>query len=863
MKFYDWLGPAAPQAGVTDPVQLMGVKVSDQKSNALPRFAPGTVTHLVTHFAEVYGAEYADIRQAPSATRSPSAQDGMIGLALSGGGIRSASFCLGVLQALNAEGVLKKFSYLSTVSGGGYIGTSMTVSMSAAEIEEREKAPASAVRPEAHDRAAWRFPFGKTGEEIGETDETRHLRDRSRYLLQNGIASALSALVIYLRGIAMNVLIVFPFLLLAAAFFVLCKPDTHALVSPLSWLSWLPKGILESGWPLTICASGAFSIFLIVYAIAVSIVPILRKSVRQNIAKGATIVLLLCIVPVLLEIHFALLRLMFKPEHLGMVSNAAGPTAGPTTWFSDVPRLVGLITPVVIAVMPFLKRISEKAVKAATTSLSDAASKWTSRIILIVVAAVVPLLLWLTSLQLAYWAIGISSCETLGTAGCNGPWGSVSWDQSPPILNWLFQQVNTFVPIYGASAAYAMLAVLQLILWPLINVNSNSLHQLYRDRLGSAFLFRRRGVDGLLEEADRFPLSQLVSEASPYHLINVALNVPGSSFANRRGRNADFFLFSKRFVGSELTGYVDTRLAEAAMDGLNAGTAMAISGAAAAPNMGMASMRPLSATIALLNVRLGRWMRHPYDIVKYATTSELTQWWRGRPGPTRLLSEAFFKSGADVTELNQNGGKDAGFVFLTDGGHIENLGVYELLRRRCSVIVAVDAEADPDYNFSSLVQLERFARIDLGTRIVLNWQPISEQSRSVSKSLAAGERSSQAGPHVAIGLIDYPPSVEGGPREEGVFVHIKSSMSGDENDYIFDYKRRNPEFPQESTMEQLFSEEQLEAYRSLGEHIARRFCRGEDDVSLVPTHAQFLTKHARQIFPSMRSTLEGEGVGTA
>ncbi|WP_425907766.1 patatin-like phospholipase family protein [Nitrobacter sp. TKz-YC02] len=837
--------------------------MSDQKSNVFPRFAPGTVTHLVTNFAEVYGAEYADIRQAPRATRSPSAQDGMIGLALSGGGIRSASFCLGVLQALNAEGVLKKFNYLSTVSGGGYIGTSMTVSMSAAEIEEREKAPASAVQPEAHDRAAWRFPFGKTGEEIGETDETRHLRDRSRYLLQNGIASALSALVIYLRGIAMNVLIVFPFLLLGAAFFALCKPDTHALVSPPSWLSWLPKGVLESGWPLTICASGAFAVFLIVYAVAVSIVPILRKSVRQNIAKGATIVLLLCIVPVLLEIHFALLRLMFKPEHMGIVSNAAGPTAETTTWFSDVPRLVGLITPVVIAVMPFLKRISEKAVKAATTSLSDAASKWTSRIVLIVVAAVIPLLLWLVTLQLAYWAIGISSCETQGTAGCNGPWGSVSWDQSPPILNWLFQRVNTFVPIYGASAAYAMLAVLQLVLWPLINVNSNSLHQLYRDRLGGAFLFRRRSVDGVLEEADRFPLSQLVSEASPYLLVNVALNVPGSSFANRRGRNADFFLFSKRFVGSELTGYVDTRLAEAAMDGLNAGTAMAISGAAAAPNMGIASMRPLSATIALLNVRLGRWMLHPYDIVKYARTSGLAQWWRGRPGPTRLLSEAFFKSGADVAELNKNGGKDAGFVFLTDGGHIENLGVYELLRRRCSVIVAVDAEADPDYNFSSLVQLERFARIDLGTRIVLNWQPIREQSRSVSKSLAAGERSSQAGPHVAIGLIDYPPSVQGGPREEGVFVYIKSSMSGDENDYIFDYKRRNPEFPQESTMEQLFSEEQLEAYRALGEHVTRRFCRGEDDASLVTAHARLLVSHAMQIFPSMRPALEGEGMGAA
>ena len=97
-------------------------------------------------------------------------------------------------------------------------------------------------------------------------------------------------------------------------------------------------------------------------------------------------------------------------------------------------------------------------------------------------------------------------------------------------------------------------------------------------------------------------------------MINTALNVPGSKFANRRGRNADFFVFSQRYIGSEATGYVETRAAEVTVDGLNIGTAMAISGAAAAPNMGMASIRPLSPTIALLNVRLGRWIRHPLDI---------------------------------------------------------------------------------------------------------------------------------------------------------------------------------------------------------------------------------------------------------
>ena len=88
-------------------------------------------------------------------------------------------------------------------------------------------------------------------------------------------------------------------------------------------------------------------------------------------------------------------------------------------------------------------------------------------------------------------------------------------------------------------------------------------------------------------------------------------------------------------------------------------------------------------------------------------------------------------------------------------------------------------------------------------------------------------------------------------------------MSGDENDYVVDYKRRNPNFPQESTMEQLFSEEQLEAYRALGEHIARRFCRGKDEATHVVAHARSPVTQVMQIFPNMRPALETSGVGAA
>ena len=158
-------------------------------------------------------------------------------------------------------------------------------------------------------------------------------------------------------------------------------------------------------------------------------------------------------------------------------------------------------------------------------------------------------------------------------------------------------------------------------------------------------------------------------------------------------------------------------------------------------------------------------------------------------------------------------------------------GIYELLKRRCALIIAIDGEADPDMTSGSLVQLERFARIDLGTRIVLDWEPIGARSWDVSEEVVKRKVERKHGPHVAVGLIDYP-GIADGPREKGLLVYIKSSLSGDENDYVMTYKAAHPSFPHETTMDQLFSEEQLEAYRALGEHITSRFLAGQDHLDL-------------------------------
>jgi hypothetical protein len=321
-------------------------------------------------------------------------------------------------------------------------------------------------------------------------------------------------------------------------------------------------------------------------------------------------------------------------------------------------------------------------------------------------------------------------------------------------------------------------------------------------------------------------LSQLANTRAPYHLINTALNIQASRTANRRGRNADFFLFSGGFTGSPTTGYVRTKDLEKQIPEADLATAMAISGAAAASNMGTSSIKGASPSLALLNVRLGYWMRNPKFLFG---TGNL---WRKLHDTFNLyfLYEMF----GSLSEKRP-------FIYLTDGGHVENLGVYELLRRRCCLVIVIDAEADPGMHFGSLMRLERYARIDLGIRLEIPWHQIRATTLQASKKIKErgdpGELLATTGPHCAVGRIYY-------PEGEGRILYVKSSLTGDESSYVMDYKRRNESFPHETTGDQFFTEEQFEAYRALGFHAMQGFLSDRDDVAVpvVKTPA----KHTRR-----------------
>jgi hypothetical protein len=247
--------------------------------------------------------------------------------------------------------------------------------------------------------------------------------------------------------------------------------------------------------------------------------------------------------------------------------------------------------------------------------------------------------------------------------------------------------------------------------------------------------------------------------------------------------------------------------------GIHVDSAVAISGAAANPNMGYNTNPALAFLMTLFNVRLGWWICNP----------RRTDMWRagkGRPTPTFALVSLF-------QELFGAVGDDAAYVNLSDGGHFENMGLYELVRRRCKHIIVCDAEEDADMSFGGMGMAITKCRADFGAEIDLDLRPLRKDPET-----------GYSRTHCVVGTIRYPPpwAAVADPKNErtdcecledvkddpytGVIVYMKSSLVGDEPPDLLAYQLKSPVFPQDSTANQWFTESTFEAYRRLGHHVA-------------------------------------------
>lgn len=343
-------------------------------------------------------------------------------------------------------------------------------------------------------------------------------------------------------------------------------------------------------------------------------------------------------------------------------------------------------------------------------------------------------------------------------------------------------------------------------------INIFGFSQFYRNRIVRCYLGASRWTPGMRkpqpftnfdfrDEADlrdlkgKLDLGELKGKfRGPFPIFNCTLNLGGSQDLTVRNRHSACFTLTPLRCGSDRPkiGYAptgDPSSPQCFAGGVRVGQAVAISGAAASPNMGY-NTSPLAALLlTMFNVRLGWWFPNPAK----------SRW--NEPG---LRYSLYYLS----RELLGIADENREFLNVSDGGHFENLGIYELIRRRCTVIFAGDAECDELLEFGSLGNLVRICATDFGAQIDLDVRSIRQQK---------GEHSLA---HSAVGTIKY------SNGSIGYLIYLKASITGDEGIGIAQYRAAHPSFPHETTANQFFTEAQFESYRKLGLHIVRQTLRG-------------------------------------
>lgn len=378
------------------------------------------------------------------------------------------------------------------------------------------------------------------------------------------------------------------------------------------------------------------------------------------------------------------------------------------------------------------------------------------------------------------------------------------------------------VEFISLSIEVAFFAILLFVTWWMsraVNINEFSMHHFYRNRLIRTYLGASHcSTDRRPNRLTGFDMTDDVLMASlrpecesglrefqkpysgPYPIFNAALNLVHGERLSWQERKATSFIFSPRFCGYDYlskagtpsvlplrpAGYRPSSVYAYPDGGIHLGTAMAISGAAASPNAGSHTSSAMAFLLTVLNVRLGWWMGNPRHDMSWRRSGP-------RHGLMYLIRELF--GSADDRQRH---------VYLSDGGHFENLGVYELVRRRCSVIIASDAEEDHKFSFDGLGGVIRKCFVDFGVRIDIDLKDIRPKD---------GEAYSSQ--HWASGLIHYP---EGWT---GTLIYVKASLMGDEPADLQTYLASHREFPHQSTTNQFFEESQFESYHRLGLHVAK------------------------------------------
>jgi len=710
----------------------------------------------------------------------------LFGLAFSGGGIRSAIFSLGVMQALAEMGWLKRFHYLSTVSGGSYIGASLTWLL--------HKVWKGAENSEVRFDTGAAFPYkrfhgGKGPQAADHRSHTliRHLRQHAEYLKPGDGITIWSLLAVILRGTLLSLLVFIPPLMLVLA--------AGVCVGAFGDVSGLNHAMIDVSASRN---SGDIALYHMLQHMSF-LGDIARWNIQvagRSYEAGLNPVLASAIA---LAALFAMVAVYYGFKTTARMTGRQA---------YDLRRLYETRAAVLLKVILGLLVIGSLPLVAGL--LGDMQGRIASSLSVSGAMASVLAIIKGNSGKQGRVPVGLIAPLALGLLVYG-------------LLLLMFVQAACWHTSIGFWVLLSVLVVLSLALGFKVNINYVSIHRYYRDRLMELFLpdagevltrdYPRAAYAANETCVDKMCDYKGAAANGPYHLINCNMVTIDSHEAKLRARGGDNFIFSPLYCGSEATGW---RMSSQYMNGgLNLATATAISGAAADPHgapggEGLTRNRSLSLLMALLNVRLGYWAPHPRR-TDYATPNWFRQGWHELAG-----------KGMDENE---------DFVHLADGGHFENLALYELIRRKLRTIVVCDGAADEDFTFVDFANFVEKVRVDFGVGIEVqghqNFRVDGKQARSL---LAMCPRPNAFHPH-GVALADagfVTAAINYSDGSKGTLVYIKTTLIGGLPDDIYSYKRGHDAFPDESTADQFFDEKQFEAYRELGYRIGMTMEKNND-----------------------------------
>jgi rhodanese-related sulfurtransferase/uncharacterized BrkB/YihY/UPF0761 family membrane protein len=730
--------------------------------------------------------------------------DGKTGICCSGGGIRSAAFNLGALQALHEADELPNAEYLAAVSGGSYIcaAYSMVGTHWKEDSPPKKKGDVGwdCSDPELLDKQR---VFGRG------SPEEQYLRNRSSYMAPD-VWTKLYLGIRILLGLLFNV-------------FFLMLPVFGLAVLAGMWLYAPRIQELRGNCSADSCtfhpSLAAWIVPLVVAGLAlfVAFIRVLRTAPTERSRKfsegwstrllvgAAGLAVLLLVLPALADV------VQGKQNHATAAHNAT------QTGATGATGLVGLVVGVLAALREAVAT-PKKAIETAGRARKRLVTLGSRvRRLLVYLAATLagPLLI----LAVAVFGLTVA-----------------------------FHSYQTMIhPIWIVGVGLGAIALFGG-LYALTDITSLSLHPFYRRRLCTAFALKRVkpelvNVDraraavpqereqGVALERDYelfVRLSETALDHWPALIVCAAANISDKR-VTPPGRPVTSFTFSANAVGGPLVGGMRTRDYEKAFSSsrdsgrirdFTLPAAVAMSGAAVSPSMGKMTPRAFTFLLTLANIRLGVWLPNPRWVARLkAEGKESQRKWYGRARPSYLFRE-----------LIGHNSIDAKYLYVSDGGHYENLGLVELLRRGCTRVFCLDASGGSVGG--ELGDAVALARSELDVKVDLDPTPLTPEGDPPT-----------AKQDTVTGTLTYRDGTK------GTIVYARNVISPGEPWDIRAHQLKDPRFPHDSTLDQLYTDQKFESYRALGAeagaHAAERMAElaprdeGDDD-ALPPAQVKHL-----------------------